>query len=113
MFKVVPDTNVPGFRVGLTDDNNESARRSLPTIPSGVASGYDPYSNVLQAMVPTVVRPPACSTKAIAASFRRRTKPMSRSPEARPPRTLCDKRWTERPTLTPMTAEIRSRLSGR
>ncbi len=46
-----------GFRVGLTDDNNESARRPLPTIPSGVASGYDPYSNVLQAMVPTVFRP--------------------------------------------------------
>jgi hypothetical protein len=57
MFKVVPDTSVPGFRVGLTDDNNESARRPLPTIPSGVAPGYDPYSNVLQAMVPTVVRP--------------------------------------------------------
>ena len=57
MFKVVPDTNVPGFRVGLTDDNNESARRPYPTIPSGVAPGYDPYSNVLQAMVPTVVRP--------------------------------------------------------
>ncbi len=33
LFKVVPDTNVPGFRVGLTDDNNESARRPLPTIP--------------------------------------------------------------------------------
>ncbi len=57
MFKVVPDTNVPGFRVGLTDDNNESARRPLPAVPSGVASGYDPYSNVLQAMVPTVFRP--------------------------------------------------------
>jgi hypothetical protein len=57
MFKVVPDTNVPGFRVGLPDDNNESARRSLPAVPSGVAPGYDPYSNVLQAMVPTVVRP--------------------------------------------------------
>jgi hypothetical protein len=57
MFKVVPDTNVPAFRVGLTDDDNESARRPLPAVPSGVASGYDPYSNVLQAMVPTVVRP--------------------------------------------------------
>ena len=57
MFKVVPDTNVPGFRVGLTDDNNESARRPLAAVPSGVASGYDPYSNVLQAMVPTVFRP--------------------------------------------------------
>jgi hypothetical protein len=57
MFKVVPDTKVPGFRVGLTDDNNESACRPLPTIPSGVAAGYDPYSNVLQAMVPTIVRP--------------------------------------------------------
>ena len=57
MFKVVPDTNMPGFRVGLTDDNNELARRPLPTIPSGVAAGYDPYSNVLQAMVPTVFRP--------------------------------------------------------
>jgi hypothetical protein len=57
MFKVAPDTNVPGFRVGLTDDNSESARRPSPAIPSGVAPGYDPYSNVLQAMVPTVVRP--------------------------------------------------------
>jgi len=57
MFKVVPDTNVPGFRVGLPADNNESARRSLPAVPSGVAPGYDPYSNVLQAMVPTVFRP--------------------------------------------------------
>jgi hypothetical protein len=57
MFKVVPDTNVPGFRVGLTDDDNESARRPLPAVPSGVASGYDPYSNVLQAMASTIFRP--------------------------------------------------------
>jgi hypothetical protein len=57
MFKLAPDTYVPGFRVGLTDDNTESARRPLPAVPSGVASGYDPYSNVLQAMVPTVFRP--------------------------------------------------------
>jgi hypothetical protein len=56
-FNLVPDTNVPGFRVGLTDDNNESARRPLAAVPSGVASGYDPYSNVLQAMVPPVFRP--------------------------------------------------------
>jgi len=57
MFKVAPDAYVPGFRVGLTDDINESARRALPDVPSGVASGYDAYSNVLQAMVPTVFRP--------------------------------------------------------
>jgi hypothetical protein len=57
MFKVAPDTYVPGFRVGPTDDNNESARRPLPVVPSGVAPGYDPYSNVLQAIVPTVFRP--------------------------------------------------------
>jgi hypothetical protein len=38
-FNLVPDTNVPGFRVGLTDDNNESARRPLAAVPSGVASG--------------------------------------------------------------------------
>ena len=48
---------MPGFRVGLTDDNNGSARRPLPAVPSGVASGYDAYSSVLQAMVPTVFRP--------------------------------------------------------
>jgi hypothetical protein len=57
MFKVVPDTNVPGFRVGLTDDNNESAPRPLPAVPSGLAPGYDPYSTVPQAIVPTVFRP--------------------------------------------------------
>lgn len=61
MFKVAPDTYVPGFRVGLTDDNNESARRPLPAVRSGVASGYDPYSNVLQAIVPTVFRPAGLS----------------------------------------------------
>jgi hypothetical protein len=52
-----PAGEKPGFRVGLTDDNNESARRSLPAVPSGVAPGNDPYSNVLKAMVPTIVRP--------------------------------------------------------
>jgi hypothetical protein len=57
MFKFVPDTNVPGFRVGLPDDKDESARPSSPAVPGGVAFGYDPYSNVLQAMVPTVFRP--------------------------------------------------------
>jgi hypothetical protein len=57
MFKVVPDTNVPGFRVGLTDDNNESAPRPLPAVPSGLAPGYNPYSTVPQAIVPTVFRP--------------------------------------------------------
>ncbi len=49
LFKVASDTYVPGFRVGLTDDNNGSARRPLPSVPSGIAPGYDPYSNVLQA----------------------------------------------------------------
>ena len=57
MFKVAPDTYVPGFRVGLTDDNDGSARRPLPAVPSGVAPGYDPYSTMLQAIVPTVFRP--------------------------------------------------------
>jgi hypothetical protein len=84
MFKVVPDTNAPGFRVGPTDDNNELARRPLPTIPSGVAAGYDPDSNVLQAMVPTVSRPAGLFYQG-----------------------------TEQPTHTPILASRRSRTSGR
>jgi hypothetical protein len=57
MFKFVPDTKVPGFRVALPDDKDESARSSSPVAPSAIAAGYDPYGNVLQAMVPTVFRP--------------------------------------------------------
>ncbi len=34
MFKFVPDTNVPGFRVGLPDDKDESARSFSSVAPA-------------------------------------------------------------------------------
>ena len=57
MFEFAPDTNVPGFRVGLPDDRDESARPSSFAVRNALAFGYDPYSDVLQAIVPTVVTP--------------------------------------------------------
>jgi hypothetical protein len=64
MFKVVSDTNVPGFRIGLPDelpsfslDENGSVRRPLPAAPGAATFGYDPYGNVLQTMAPMAFRP--------------------------------------------------------
>jgi hypothetical protein len=63
MFKVVSDTAVPGFRVGLPDelpgfsiDENGSPRRPSLAAPDAASLG-DPYGNVLQAMAPTAFRP--------------------------------------------------------
>lgn len=62
MFKFNPQTGVPGFRVGLTEDPpgfaiepDGSVRRAIPGTPSAPAFGYDPNGNALQTTAP----PPA------------------------------------------------------
>src|SRR5215813_4985895 len=63
MFKFVPDTEVPGFRVGLPDDPpgfriaEDGSVRSPVLPPPTVPFGYDPYSNILQITAPTVRTP--------------------------------------------------------
>src|SRR6266849_2945203 len=51
MFKFVPDTNVPGFRVGVRDDvpgfsidENGSVRRPLPAAPSAAVTAPTIFS---------------------------------------------------------------------
>lgn len=131
MFKVAPDTRVPGFRVGLTDDDStEPARRPVPAVPGGLAPGYDPYSTLPQAIVPTVVRPaglfypggngrlPLPNQPYVPVSGGsspqdplRQAADGATNPSANsgglPARTRCDRRWTERPALTRVPASCR------
>jgi RHS repeat-associated protein len=61
MFNFVPQTDLPGFRVGLPEDppgfridQNGSVRRMLGGSPSAPAVDYDPYGNArLTTLLPT------------------------------------------------------------
>ena len=53
MFNLPLNAGVPGFRVGLPDDENGSVRRALPATLSAPPFGYDPFGNALQTTAPT------------------------------------------------------------
>lgn len=57
MFNVPPNAGFIGFRVGLPDDEDDPALRTLPATPSAAVFGYDPYGNALQTTAPTAFSP--------------------------------------------------------
>jgi hypothetical protein len=55
MFNFKPNSRVPGFRVGLTDDEDDPVSPAFSAPSNAVPFGYDPYSDALQLTAPTRV----------------------------------------------------------
>ena len=94
MFNFPSDFGVPGFRVSQPDDPpgfrmNENSLSPTPDRGYVLVSGDSPAQDPLRQAV---------------------DRANVRSPAARPRRIRCNKRWTERPTFTPIVETRPPRL---